>query len=91
MTNRNPEEMIGRHIWAEFPEGIGQLFHEAYFTAKDEQLHVSAQEYYVQYDRWFELDLYPSTDGMSLFQDITQKKKKESRPLKKVKRNTAHW
>jgi len=78
MTNRNPEEMIGRHIWTEFPEGIGQLFHEAYFTAKDEQLHVSAQEYYVQYDRWFELDLYPSTDGMSLFfRDITRRKKAE--------------
>ncbi|MEQ1799549.1 MAG: PAS domain S-box protein, partial [Lacibacter sp.] len=78
MTGRNLAEMIGRNIWTEFPEGIGQLFYDAYVTAKDEQLHVSAQEYYAQYDRWFELDFYPSTDGMTLFfRDITSKKKAE--------------
>lgn len=78
MTNRNPEEMIGRNIWTEFPEGIDQLFYDTYFNAKDEQLHVSAQDYYAQYDRWFELDFYPSTDGMTLFfRDITRKKKAE--------------
>ncbi len=78
ITNRTPEEMIGRHIWSEYPEGIGRLFYDAYCTAKDEQLHVSAQEYYAQYDRWFEMDFYPSPDGMSLFfRDITRRKKAE--------------
>ncbi|MCX6164761.1 MAG: PAS domain S-box protein, partial [Ignavibacteriae bacterium] len=27
---RKPEDMIGKHIWTEFPEGVGQLFHLAY-------------------------------------------------------------
>ncbi len=78
LTNRDPEKMIGRHIWNEFPEGIGQLFYAAYFKAKKEQQHISVQEFYPQFHRWFEMDFYPSTDGMSLFfRDITNKKNAE--------------
>jgi PAS domain-containing protein len=30
LFGRRPEDLIGRHIWTEFPEGIGQPFHLAY-------------------------------------------------------------
>ncbi|HEY3231100.1 MAG TPA: PAS domain S-box protein, partial [Roseiflexaceae bacterium] len=28
---RRPEDLIGKHIWTEFPEGIGQPFYKAYY------------------------------------------------------------
>jgi PAS domain-containing protein len=31
--NRRPEDMIGKHIWTEFPEGIDQPFYKAYYKA----------------------------------------------------------
>lgn len=75
---RNPEKMIGKHIWTEFPEGIGQPFHLAYEKAMKEQIPIQIQEYYPPYNKWFENRIYPSKDGISIFfQDITYRKKTE--------------
>lgn len=76
--NRNPAEMIGKHIWTEFPEGIGQPFHLTYEKAMVEQKYQYLEEYYQPYDKWFENHIYPSEDGLSIyFRDITEKKKSE--------------
>lgn len=76
--NRDPAKMIGRHIWTEFPEGIGQPFHQAYEKAIVEQKYIFLEEYYSPYDKWFENHIYPSPDGLSIFfLDITQRKKTE--------------
>lgn len=70
---RVPEEMIGKHIWTEFPEGIGQPFHLAYEKAKSEKIPIQFHEYYPPYKKWFENRIYPSNDGISVFfQDITE-------------------
>jgi PAS domain S-box-containing protein len=80
--NRQPEDMIGKHIWTEFPEGIGQPFYHAYYRAAAEQVPLQIEEYYVPYDRWFENRIYPSSDGLSIFfQDITDRKRAEQQRL----------
>jgi len=77
--NRRPEDLIGKHIWTEFPEGIGQPFHLAYERAMREQKAVRFEEYYPPYDRWFENIVYPSADGISIyFHDITASKQAEA-------------
>ena len=77
---RKPEELIGKHIWTEFPEGVGQPFYHAYYKAMDEQRHIEIQEYYPPYKRWVENRIYPSPDGLSIFfQDITGRKQSEQR------------
>ncbi len=76
--NRRPEDMIGKHIWTEFPEGIGQPFYKAYYKAVETQTSVYLEEYYPPYDRWFENRIYPSPDGLAIFfQDITDRKRAE--------------
>jgi len=78
ILNREPEKMIGKHIWTEFPNSIGQHFYIAYTEAQEDQKHIYTEEYYPFYDRWFETDIYPSPNGMSIiFRDITKKKKAE--------------
>lgn len=75
---RDPLEMIGKHIWTEFPEGIGQPFHLNYEKAMSEQIPIQMEEYYSPYDKWFENRIHPTHEGLAIFfQDITVRKKAE--------------
>jgi diguanylate cyclase (GGDEF)-like protein/PAS domain S-box-containing protein len=75
---RRAEDLIGRHIWTEFPEGIGQPFQRAYEQAMAEQRPLQIEAYYAPYDRWFENRIYPSADGLTIyFLDITERKRAE--------------
>ncbi|OUL28007.1 histidine kinase [Nostoc sp. RF31YmG] len=73
--NRCPTELIGKNIWKEFPEGVGQKFYHAYYQAVAEQQIIEIEEYYPPWNRWFENRIYPSEEGLSIFlQDITRRK-----------------
>ncbi len=76
---RNPADMIGKHIWTEFPEGIDQSY-KAYHNAMEQQQYIHLEEYYSPYNRWFENHIYPSPNGISIFfRDITEKKVMEEK------------
>ena len=73
---RRPEDLIGKHIWTEFPEGVGKPFHQAYKRAVARQEMVELEEYYPPWDKWFENRIYASADGLSIFfRDVTERKK----------------
>ncbi|MGE0454469.1 MAG: PAS domain-containing protein [Vicinamibacteria bacterium] len=75
---RRPDDLLGKHIWTEFPEGVGQPFQRAYERALAEQVPVQIEEYYTPYDRWFENRIYPSPDGLAIFfHDVTDRKRAE--------------
>jgi two-component system cell cycle sensor histidine kinase/response regulator CckA len=75
---RNPRELVGKHIWTEFPEGIGHPFHRAYEQAAAEQVFKQIEDYYPPYDRWFENRIYPSPEGLAIFfQDVTERRRAE--------------
>jgi PAS domain S-box-containing protein len=76
--NRQPESLIGKNIWDEFPEGIGQKFYHAYYQAMEQQKLIQTEEYYPPWDSWFENRIYPSKEGLSIFfQNITPRKRAE--------------
>jgi PAS domain S-box-containing protein len=78
LFGRTPEELIGKHIWTEFPEGIGQRFYHNYYKAVQEQKPIVMEEYYPPWNRWFENRIYPTKDGLSIFfQEITERKRAE--------------
>lgn len=84
--NCNPEKMIGKHIWTEFPEGIGQPFYKACYKAMKEQQYIYMEEHYPPYDRWFENHIYPSPNGLSIYlKDVTERKKSEQAILQAYK------
>lgn len=73
--NRNPADLIGKNIWEEFPEGVGQKFYHNYYRAVETQQVIKIEEYYPPWNRWFENRIYPSPEGLSIFfQDITRRK-----------------
>ena len=67
MLGRDAADLIGKHIWTEFPEGRGQKFHLAYEQAMAEQRPVQIREFYPPWSRWFENRIYPSAEGLSIF------------------------
>src|SRR5436190_11536300 len=78
LFGRQPEHLVGRHIWTVFPEGIGQPFQLAYERAMSEQVFIRMENYYEPWDRWFENRIYPSPNGLSIFfHEITERKKAE--------------
>jgi PAS domain S-box-containing protein len=75
LLGRRPEDLIGKHIWTEFPEGKGQKFYHAYLQAMRDQTPVHIEDFYTPWNRWFENRIYPSKDGLSIFfTDVTERK-----------------
>ena len=80
MFGREPASLIGKHIWTEFPEGVGQVFHREYeravFDGKPRQI----EAYYPPYERWFENRIFPYARGLAIFfQDVTERHLAEDR------------
>lgn len=79
ILNRDPEQMIGKNMWAEFPESLGQPFHRACEKAMAEQRFIYMEDYYPLQDTWFENHIYPSLNGLTIyFKCITERKKEEA-------------
>ncbi len=79
ILGRKPEDLIGRHIWTEFPEIIDQPFYNAYYRAMEEQVTIKIEDYYSPWGRWFEHYIYPSSTGLTIFfKEITERKKIEA-------------
>jgi PAS domain S-box-containing protein len=79
LLGRRREDLLGKHIWTEFPDAIGQPFYHAYRKARAEQAPVFLEEYYPPLERWFENRIYPAADGLSIFfQDVTARKQAEA-------------
>lgn len=71
---RDSADLIGRSIWDEFPQAIGTTFYVEYQRAMREQIAVTFTEYYPPLERWFEVNAYPSKNGISVyFRNVTDR------------------
>ncbi len=78
LGRENEEDLLGRHIWTEFPQIVGSPFHRAFEQAMATQKAVVVEDYYAAGGRSFEGRLYPSPDGLSIyFSDITLRRRAE--------------
>ncbi len=74
----NPEEVIGKNLWQQFPEAIGRGFHASCLKAMDTLAYIHAEDFYPVHKRWIEFNIYPSKQGISIyFKEITEKKNAE--------------
>jgi len=78
LQRQNPSDLIGKHIWTEYPEGMGQPFQIAYEKAMRDQTPIVFEDHYEPWDLWFENRIYPSPDTLLiLFTEITDHKRIE--------------
>jgi PAS domain S-box-containing protein len=76
--DRSAESLTGRTIWEAFPEAVDSTFQEQYERAMTTQESVAFEEYYPPLESWFEVSVYPSEDGLSVyFRDVTERKQRE--------------
>jgi PAS domain S-box-containing protein len=69
-------DLQGRRIWDEIPEIVGTRFYEKYEQAFETGETATFEAYYEPLDTWFEVNVYPSETGLSVFfQDVTEKRR----------------
>jgi PAS domain S-box-containing protein len=74
LLNRGPSELIGKNVWSEFPELVDGVFYKVYHEVFRTQEHQRIEEYSARLNKWFEVDIYPSTEGLSIFfKDVTER------------------
>ena len=84
MVHRDPETLIGKNVWEEFPDAVGSNTYKAFRTAMKEQRFISNIDHYEPLNLWQENYIYPSPDGLSVFiKDISERKKLERELLEK--------
>ncbi len=74
-----PEQMVGKNIFSDFGAISSEEFNNACRNSFKNQQHTFLENYYPPLNVWFENDIYPSPDGLSVFfKDVTFKRKAES-------------
>ncbi|TAL48642.1 MAG: PAS domain S-box protein [Chitinophagaceae bacterium] len=78
LVHRDPESLIGKNVWKEFPDAIGSATYQAFHESMKEQKYICNTDYYPQLDLWQENHIYPSPEGLSVFiRDVTERKRTE--------------
>ena len=78
MFHRDPASLVGKHIWTEFPDGVGQPFQLEYERAVADGTPHEIEAYYPPFDRWFENRIFPYAGGLAIFfQDVTERRHAE--------------
>ncbi|MGL5796418.1 MAG: PAS domain S-box protein, partial [Waterburya sp.] len=72
---KSQEQLLGKSIWSEFSPVVGTEFESQYRRVLQEQTATRFEYYYCPFDRWYEISVYPSIHGLSIyFRDITDSK-----------------
>ncbi len=89
VLGRTAEEILGESIWEAFPGIRDSTFEAKYREAMAEERTVSFREFFPPLSAWFEVHVYPSSDGLSVyFRDVTEQERlreelREERALKR--------
>lgn len=80
----NQEEMIGKNFWEVYEGEISKRIYSKFHKAKEQNKRTRLEVFSKRNKRWFELNAFPSTMGLTIyFKDITERKQIESK-LKKM-------
>lgn len=78
LLGRKRDELKGRTIWNEFPEAVGSIFETSYRRAVEAGQAIRFQEYFPPLAAWFDVDAYPTPEGLAVyFRDVSARKKAE--------------
>jgi len=87
------EDVMGKNIWDLYPETVGTFVYLQYHKALEEQVSLQFEFYNEILGIWFDISVYPSENGLSVFfKDITERKKTEEelRKLSLIAKETAN-
>lgn len=72
------DEIVGKNLWEVYDDIIDTKFYRKYHKAKRTGKVIAFEELYATLNIWFEVTVYPSKIGLSIFfKDISERKKSE--------------
>ena len=75
LQRKQAAQLLGRYIWDEYELDHGRAFHNAYTNALQTQKAEVFEAFYAPWDKWIEVRVFPSPEGLSIFcNDITERK-----------------
>ena len=79
MLQTKKENILGLNLWDRFDKNIAPISYREYCAVLNTQKPVKFEEYYEPLNSWFDINVYPSGNGLSVFfKDITEKKASEA-------------
>lgn len=80
LLNTPKKEILGKNLWEVFDEAIDSVSHRNYNRVMLERIPIDFEDYYEPIDSWFDINAYPSENGISIFfKDITERKVNEEK------------
>jgi len=74
------EKVLGVNLWNVFDKDLAPKSYSKYKKAIKEKVALSFEDYYEPIDKWFDINVYPSDRGISVFfKDITDKRRAEKK------------
>ncbi len=72
------EQILGRNLWSVFKEAIGSPSYLQYHAALETGEVKHFEDYFAPLSKWYDVNVYPSDNGLSVFfKDITLRKQAE--------------
>ncbi|HSI68726.1 MAG TPA: PAS domain-containing protein [Gillisia sp.] len=82
VLGKKRDEILGKNLWEKYEDAINSDFYRQYHKALETQQNVNFEEYYATLNKWFEVTVYPSLSGLSVyFKDVTLRKEADIRLL----------
>jgi PAS domain S-box-containing protein len=77
---RSANALLGKSIWDVYPGTLDSDFEKMYRKAAHERVAITFKSYYPDHDRWYDVNVYPATGGLSVyFRDVTARMQEETR------------
>lgn len=76
MLGRSQAELVGQDLWEAFPGVEASDFGPAYRRAMRERIVTSVEAYYADFDRWYDVHIYPVPSGLAMyFRDVSEERR----------------
>ncbi len=81
ILQRDRSELLDHNLWDVFPQTVGSNFEREFHRAVEQQVAVTFEEFHAPLGKWFEVQAYPSGEGLSVVcNDITKRKQAKKNP-----------
>ena len=78
LLQRARHELLGKELWSECPETVGNRFEAEYRNAMETGESVEFTEYYPPLEIWLRVTAHPSPDGLAVyFRDVTRERRRD--------------
>jgi diguanylate cyclase (GGDEF)-like protein/PAS domain S-box-containing protein len=75
LFDKSKDNYIGKCVWDEFPYIVSTSFYHTFQSAVKDQTMKQIEDYFVLFNKWFQVRVYPNKDSVLLYIcDITQNK-----------------